>query len=178
MNLTSLGNHESCYKKCHGTSAEICMAWLYVLFLNRFSSYSIQYTCTYAQHSWQRIIISRADRERCKGFWIPMKKTYLLNSLSKIIENNKPQPVPLFRFLGNILHPRIFSIFFQIWTCLTFFRCLRFDVTIKTSYPWITEQNLKALVWRREWVVVKAKYIYVNFSMDLVPRMSIDRLNG
>lgn len=119
-----------------------------------FSSYSIHCTCTYAQRSWQRIIISRADLERCKGFRIPMKNSYLLNSLSKIIENNKPQPVPLFRFLGNILYTRICLIFFlQIWTCLTFFRCLRFDVTMKTSYPWITEQNLKALVWRREWVV-------------------------
>lgn len=118
-----------------------------------FSSYPIHCSCTYAQRSWQRIIISRADRERCKGFRIPMKNSYLLNSLSKIIENNKPQPVPLFRFLGNILYTRICLIlFFQIWTCLTFFRCLRFDVTMKTSYPGITEQNLKALVWRR-WVV-------------------------
>lgn len=111
-----------------------------------FSSYSIHCTCTYAQRSWQRIIISRADRERCKGFRIPMKNSYLLNSLSEIIENNKPQPVPLFRFLGNILYTRIcLNFFFQIWTCLTFFRCLRFDVTMthrtlellnKTLRPW------------------------------------------
>lgn len=121
-------------------------------FLTVFSSYSIHCTCTYAQRSWQRIIISRADRERCKGFRIPMKNSYLLNSLSKIIENNKPQPVPLFRCWEHFIYAHLFDFFFQIWTCLTFFRCLRFDVTMKTSYPGITEQNLKALVWRR-WVV-------------------------
>lgn len=142
------------------------------------------YIQSYAQRSWQRIIISRADRERCKGFRIPIKNSYLLNSLSKIIENNKPQPVPLFRFLGNILYTRICLIFFfQIWTCLTFFRCLRFNVTWrhrtlellnKTLRPWSGGGGW-CVGW---WVVVKAKYIYVNFSMDLVPRMSIDRLIG
>lgn len=148
MNLTSLGNHESCYKKCHGTSAEMCMAWLDVLLVHIFNTLYL-YICTALLTKDYNL----TDRERCKGFRILMKNSYLLNSVSKIIENNKPQPVPLFRFLGNILYTRICLIFFfQIWTCLTFFRCLRFDVTMKTSYPWITEQNLKALVWRR-WVV-------------------------
>lgn len=101
-----------------------------------FSSYSIHCTCTYAQRSWQRIIISRADRERCKGFRIPMKNSYLLNSLSKIIENNKPQPVPLFRFLGNILYTRI---------CLIFFSNLNLSDLFSLSEVWCDHEDIVPL---------------------------------
>lgn len=149
-----------------------------------FSSYSIHCTCTYAQRSWQRIIISRADRERCKGFRIPVKNSYLLNSLSKIIENNKPQPVPLFRFLGNILYTRICLIFFfksepvwpffVVWGLMWPWRHRTLELLNKTLRPWSGGGGWCVGCW----VVVKAKYIYVNFSMDLVPRMSIDRLIG
>lgn len=111
-----------------------------------FSSYSIHCTCTYAQRSWQRIIISRADRERCKGFRIPMKNSYLLNSLSKIIENNKPQPVPLFRFCVNILYTRICLIlffksepvwpFFVVWGLMWPWRHRTLELLNKTLRPW------------------------------------------
>lgn len=113
-----------------------------------------------------------------------MKNSYLLNSLSKIIENNKPQPVPLFRFLGNILYTRICLIFFfksepvwpffVVWGLMWPWRHRTLELLNKTLRPWSGGGGW-CVGW---WVVVKAKYIYVNFSMDLVPKMSIDRLIG
>lgn len=108
MNLTSLGNHESCYKKCHGTSAEMCMAWLDVLLVHIFNTLYL-YICTALLTKDYNL----TDRERCKGFRIPMKNFYLLNSLSKIIENNKPQPVPLFRCWEHFIYAHLFDIFFS-----------------------------------------------------------------
>lgn len=123
-----------------------------------FSLYSIHCTCTYAPCSWQKIIISCAYREWFHGFRTPMKNSNLLNSLSKVIENNKqseppnPHPTPLFRFLGKIfIRVWMCLIFFQIWICLTFFRRLRFAVTMNTSYSWITEQNLLFSKTLRPW---------------------------
>lgn len=149
----------------------------------RVTSSYIQYTVLVHMHSAPEII-SRADRERCKGFRIPVKNSYLLNSLSKIIENNKPQPVPLFRFLGNILYTRICLIFFfksepvwpffVVWGLMWPWRHRTLELLNKTLRPWSGGGGW-CVGW---WVVVKAKYIYVNFSMDLVPRMSIDRLIG
>lgn len=154
-----------------------------------FSLYSIHCTCTYAPCSWQKIIISCAYREWFHGFRTPMKNSNLLNSLSKVIDNNKqseplnPHPTPLFRFLGKI--------FIRAWMCLIFFLNLNlFDLFSSSEVccdhehivlldNWtkpLIQQNIEALVGRRGWVGVKAKYIYVNFSMDLILKMLIDRL--